>query len=334
MPPKKRVKPAITTDVVFYHHDADGHCAGALWKYHNESLGDKAKSLVMHEISYGYNYDETLAPFVGAEGHRFVFLDFCPTKEDFAKIKGHNPMIVIDHHATSEWAKAEEVSLKEANSVQVYHKIGVGGCELTWQTLFDDTLRVPPAVWMVGRYDVWDHSVDKRIVPFVTGLTLLITDPAEEDGYSFWKACFETFDTLPATATPEERAKRMKWDVVMQVLNMGITAHMYREASAERLSKHLHEMTLCGKKLIMLNADLKDTYDFPYVEDLESRYYGLGWYYWTGKKWNVSLRTTTEDNDVSAIAKTFGGGGHKGAAGFSNDNFNFPQEMTDAPSTV
>lgn len=36
----------------------------------------------------------------------------------------------------------------------------------------------------------------------------------------------------------------------------------------------------------------------------------------TDKLWNVSLYSTKEDVDCGAIAKAFGGGGHKGAAGF------------------
>ena len=34
------------------------------------------------------------------------------------------------------------------------------------------------------------------------------------------------------------------------------------------------------------------------------------------KLWNVSLYSTKPDIDCGAIAKSFGGGGHKGAAGF------------------
>jgi nanoRNase/pAp phosphatase (c-di-AMP/oligoRNAs hydrolase) len=47
--------------------------------------------------------------------------------------------------------------------------------------------------------------------------------------------------------------------------------------------------------------------------------YGLIWYYdaATGRA-NVSLRSIG-DYDVSAIAKAFGGGGHKNAAGFNID---------------
>ena len=37
-------------------------------------------------------------------------------------------------------------------------------------------------------------------------------------------------------------------------------------------------------------------------------------YYWDGGRWKISLYS--EKVDVSEIAKAYGGGGHKGAAGF------------------
>lgn len=37
---------------------------------------------------------------------------------------------------------------------------------------------------------------------------------------------------------------------------------------------------------------------------------------WRGGKWTVSLYAAREDVDVSVIARRYGGGGHKGAAGF------------------
>ena len=46
--------------------------------------------------------------------------------------------------------------------------------------------------------------------------------------------------------------------------------------------------------------------------------FGLIWYMAADGRINCSLRSN-EDYDVSAIAKAFGGGGHKNAAGFQTD---------------
>jgi nanoRNase/pAp phosphatase (c-di-AMP/oligoRNAs hydrolase) len=38
-----------------------------------------------------------------------------------------------------------------------------------------------------------------------------------------------------------------------------------------------------------------------------------------GKAWQCSIYTTKNDIDCSVIAKSLGGGGHAGAAGFTTD---------------
>ena len=39
-----------------------------------------------------------------------------------------------------------------------------------------------------------------------------------------------------------------------------------------------------------------------------------------GDKWNFSIYSEDEDFDCSLVARYFGGGGHKGAAGFTSKN--------------
>jgi nanoRNase/pAp phosphatase (c-di-AMP/oligoRNAs hydrolase) len=46
-------------------------------------------------------------------------------------------------------------------------------------------------------------------------------------------------------------------------------------------------------------------------------------YFFDGKKWQFSMYNDDGDTDVSVICKQFGGGGHKGAAGFVSDDIDF-----------
>lgn len=39
------------------------------------------------------------------------------------------------------------------------------------------------------------------------------------------------------------------------------------------------------------------------------------------RRWSYSLRAANDDVDVSKIAVKYGGGGHKGAAGFASDKY-------------
>jgi len=51
-------------------------------------------------------------------------------------------------------------------------------------------------------------------------------------------------------------------------------------------------------------------------------YDGAACFHYANGKWNFSLYNDNGNVDCSAIAKQYGGGGHKGAAGFIIDNIN------------
>lgn len=61
---------------VFYHEDADGHCAAAVFKY----SCDQNEELDLRSINYGYDSNKMFGDL--ETGARLVFLDFCPTEED------------------------------------------------------------------------------------------------------------------------------------------------------------------------------------------------------------------------------------------------------------
>ena len=81
---------------VFYHEDADGHCAAAVFKY----SCDQNEELDLRSINYGYDSDKMFGDLEA--GARLVFLDFCPTEEDLKALhdKGF-PIVVVDHHKSS-----------------------------------------------------------------------------------------------------------------------------------------------------------------------------------------------------------------------------------------
>lgn len=312
----------MTNVVVFFHDDADGHCAGASYKYLTEQSSNEHQMKLV-PIKYGYDTSWLKLQVFTDSGtvDKVVFVDFCPRKEDFMDLHSYVDVCVFDHHKSSEWVK--EFDTRDSGNdfkTEVNHDNNKAGCEIVWDVLKAlDTTPVPPSVWMVGRYDVWDHC-DERIVPFVTGLRLLITDPSTEDGYEFWKASFETLDCLDNNASPEQKAERMRWDVVLQVLNMGHIALMYRAGLAEEKTKMIHDMKIGDKMFQMVNSNLFDDYDFPADEVDEDKYFGYGWYYWDGKAWKFSLRSTG-DHDLTTIE---GVQGRPSSAWFKSKDFNIP----------
>lgn len=72
-----------------------------------------------------------------------------------------------------------------------------------------------------------------------------------------------------------------------------------------------------GHKCFAVNMAMISSDDF--VIDNVDDYDILVGFSFDGESWNYSLRSTKID--CSKVAMKYGGGGHKGAAGFNNSNF-------------
>ena len=81
-----------------------------------------------------------------------------------------------------------------------------------------------------------------------------------------------------------------------------------------------------GLKAICLNGGGFNSDVFKSVYD-ESKHDIMIPFQFDGTKWTISLYTSKDEVDCSAIAKVNGGGGHKKAAGFQVNNISsvFPQ---------
>ena len=297
---------------VYYHDDLDGHCAGAVFKYLHSSAD---ASFNMHAIQYNYNFDSVFGQLISSdsqEDKNVVFLDFCPARNDLdALLNAGVKVTVVDHHVSKNWI----LEYKDKMPVYFDDSGTTSGCMLAWTSFAKDGQPVPPSVYATAMWDTWQHDKDPRIVPWHDGCELLITDPATEDGYAFWENTFENSVDMPENMTDEQRAARMQWDTVMQVINMGTIIGMYKSCRADSLTNSLHDMIISGKKFLMLNSKLSNSYEFPAV--IDDSYFGHGWYWWTGKEWIFSLRSEGK-NDLTSIP---GVEGHKNAAGFHVHNF-------------
>jgi nanoRNase/pAp phosphatase (c-di-AMP/oligoRNAs hydrolase) len=69
---------------------------------------------------------------------------------------------------------------------------------------------------------------------------------------------------------------------------------------------------------LAINAPAEYASDIGSLLAIKSGTYGAVWTYWGAGKYQVSLRSVG-DFDVSKIAKYYGGGGHRNAAGFIVD---------------
>lgn len=97
----------------------------------------------------------------------------------------------------------------------------------------------------------------------------------------------------------------------------GVDLQQVLERDAQTLFRYRHDITLFGMKGFACNAPAKYASDLGHLLANASGTFGLCYFYAGDKReWFCSLRSVGHF-DVSEIARKFGGGGHRNAAGFS-----------------
>lgn len=265
----------------FYHADMDGHCAGAIVF---EAFKGKGEYFV---INYNMPF-----PFDKIEKDETVIIvDFSLQENgNFDKLLKITPNIIwIDHHKT-----AIEKHLHLNNILKGIRRDGTSGCELAWEYFFPDK-PVPKIVALLGDYDVWTFKYGDNTNKLQTGIRLFNTHP-DSPMWSLW---------LDPDYDPEEE------------IRSGEIALKYRDNYYASLIKAWSFFTLFeGYKAICCNVGSTSSQLFDTVKE---DYDIMMPFIFDGRKWSVSIYTKKKEIDVSEIAKKYGGGGHKQAAGFQCD---------------
>lgn len=332
----------------FYHSaDLDGHCSGAIVKY-------RFPDAVMHPINYGdpfpwdeikeddevYMVDFALQPPVEMEkliksySRKLVWIDHhksaIDSYEPLASAYGINGICLIGKAAcelTWEYLFPDKPVPLAVKLLSLYDSWQFHGHELEDMVLpFQMRMRMEeldPRNWeiKVSYYgdtvgDTWEAIFNTTLSnPYLPdlineGRLLLRYDKANKAKYARTYA-FETH--LPAS--PIEEAPH--YGGASRVLS-AIAVNLGHTNSKVFDSVWRRECPKCGgsgndyEDGELVGLCLKcdgDGYLEPY--DLMITFVRR-----TDKLWNVSLYSTKEYVDCGAIAKSFGGGGHKGAAGF------------------
>ena len=275
----------------FYHSsDLDGHCSGAIVKY-------KFPQAQMHSINYGQQFP---LEKIDLKEDTVIFVDFCmqPISEIVKLFKAlGDRLIIIDHHVSTIRDLKTEKLCEKISGICV---VGLAGCELTWQYFFPET-ETPECVRLLGRYDVWDHT-DSNVLPFQMGMRMNNTWP-DSKNMAIWEEYFDDDFTSHDS-------------IIMQTIEKGKTILEYQKQENEKYAKSCAmEIEFEGFKTIAINKLLTNSQIFNSVWD-ESKYdlmitFGIR----ANGMWTMSFYTTKSEIDCSQIAKSFGGGGHAGAAG-------------------
>lgn len=282
----------------FYHNaDLDGICSAAIVR-----LAHPAAELI------GINHGDPF-PWETIELGEVVYMvDFSLQPfEEMTRLVQACDLRWIDHHKSAINDMKEHN--REIDFARGLQRDGIGACWLVWE-FFHGTKRLPRAVELLARYDVWDHE-DPDTLPFQYGIRTL--EMAADPRHEAW-------GILLGDAGFNDQ------QLVDEILVDGAAILRYIDNDNALKARALcfdHELEDRDGRLLRClcanfgpaNSQFFDSkwdpakYDAMLLFSFRPR----------SRQWTISLYTTRDDIDVSDWAKQMGGGGHKGAAGFQVD---------------
>lgn len=325
------------TTVIYHSADYDGIFCREIAKHF---LGEKDVQFI------GWNFgDQPLFTNIPVFGDVY-FMDLPidrPMGFDFSKpetvierfgdvhgIKEFNQRLIwIDHHKSS--------IESHPTDIKGYRIDGVAACRLAWQwfeccdgnairrgheigipirltgvlPMVQDfksrNIVEPLSVYLAGEYDVnWkDRPPEADVLQF--GLRLV------EQGADFWEALLDT-------GSVGEKA-------VEELLENGRIAQRYsQKIDADLVKYKSFRMKWEGLDFLCLNTGRFNSLTFAALDKPETGHDALLGFMWNGHCWTISMYHAKHrtDLDLSAIAVKYGGGGHRGACGFTCVKLPFP----------
>lgn len=281
----------------FYHGDNDGKCAGFWVKKLAEHYDGYEQEFI--QINYGTEFPfETIHP-----NEQIYIVDYSILPEEMDRLLCITKDVVyIDHHISA--IKKYEDYPHEIKGVR-YN--GVAGCMLTYCYLrhmdngritFNElmTKDAPMFTKYIADYDVWTFEYGDDTRKFNLGSELHDLSP---DGELLERVYNFSIDQ----------------SFCSEIIKQGETIMQYRDNWARDYCKSKgFETELDGYKCYALNLAMVSSDHFKSVnEDDYDMFIGFSF---DGKIWTYSLRSAKVD--CSEIAVKYGGGGHKGAAGFTS----------------
>jgi oligoribonuclease NrnB/cAMP/cGMP phosphodiesterase (DHH superfamily) len=205
--------------------------------------------------------------------------------------KAASIITIIDHHASAE--KDLDGLCNELDNISTVFDMKHSGAYLTW-AFFHPTVPVPLFVRIVEDRDLWLFKI--------LGTRELCSVIFSYD-YSF------------------EKWNQLRWD-----LEDPLTSNQMRSEGAaieRKAAKDILELTTKFKERMVIGGQEVWVVNLPYTLSsdaghLLSKGEPFAACYWKEPLgWVFSLRSGEEGSDVSEIARKYGGGGHKHAAGFN-----------------
>ena len=281
--------PISTVAVVLYHANCcDGF--GAAWVF-EQAMVERYRKIYYKSIKYGENPFTLDIAFIDRD---IYILDFSFPRETLVALAGYGSKVtVIDHHKTA----AEDLLGWEdcPENLHIYFDMEYSGASLTSLILAPHTPAHTLIAYIEDR-DLWRHKLEGS-----AEINAVIANTEK------------TFEAYTYLAKSLELSTK---GVALQ----GQSLLTYYRRVCEEISRDARPCTIETEKGtyvgLVCNCTPQFASDVGNILATNSGTFGAT-YYTTGKgavKWSIR---SNGDYDISAIAKAYGGGGHKNAAGFT-----------------
>lgn len=266
--------------------------------YHNNCADGFTAAWVMKQKYpnihlQGATYGEQ-PPLEDVKGKDVYLVDFCYYGEAMLKlIETANSVTILDHHKT---AQQEVQTLLDSGKVQGVFDMTRSGAMITWNYCFPN--QTPPKlIEYVQDRDLWTWNLDN-------------SQEVSMAVFSY-KYTIANWDEL------------MSMDISVLV-NEGRAILRKHQKDIEELSKVVKTFMQIGRWYVPV-ANVPYTMGSDMANLLAMGEPFAGYYYDTPKGRVFGLRSQPDGEDVSLIAKQYGGGGHKHASGFTVKIEDFPE---------
>ena len=310
--------------VIYHANCTDGFGAAfAAWL----KLGDKAEYLPMEygRISTPADFDMQVS--LAAKDNEIYILDFSFPREVMDALFQHAKRVVwLDHHKTAfemwcggvpekEWI-CQRLNCTEDNpsgNVHIELDNNKSGALLAWEYFHPNT-KVPKLIQHIDDRDRWQFKLE--------GSKELHTALASYKPWTFemWEAYFLVGNVRFNALKDEGRAiLRAHNQHVQSALKQARACEIWSfKPFANAPGSVINGFIRYSLNGLAANAPAFLASDLGHELANKSGTFGLVWSMAGDGQIHCSLRSNG-DYDVSAIAKAFGGGGHRNAAGFSTD---------------
>jgi oligoribonuclease NrnB/cAMP/cGMP phosphodiesterase (DHH superfamily) len=265
--------------------------------HHVDNDGNLSAAIVKrkhpHAICVPYNYNGQFPWHLIDKNEEIFIVDLSLKNKQLLKdiLKRTKNITWIDHHISS-----KENSTSDVKGIRVDAK--PAACILCWEYLFQDE-PMPEFISFINDYDTWAHQFGEKTTLF--NLAML------SNSVDQW------VDLLNDPLTP-----RMIYEKVKEGRIISKYLRKYYQTLAKEV---IFSTTFHGHKTAVCNAFGMGTNSLKYWDqpaEIKSTFHFDGTFY------HVNLYSETVN--CAEIAEQYGGGGHRGAAGFRSLEFPFKDE--------